>query len=319
MKYYFAPMEGITGPIHRKAFDACFPGVDKYFTAFIAPNQKGKFSAREKRDIDPENNRGIFLVPQIMTNDAGDFTVTALQLESLGYKEVNLNLGCPSRTVVSKYRGSGFLAIPDKLERFLDDVFTDRDKKMPDMRISIKTRIGKDDPDEFERLMEIYNRYPLEELIVHPRTQQDFYQGRPDMKAFGYAAEKGKSPVCYNGDILTVGDLNRFTSAYPQIDKVMIGRGFLRDPGLILRLQNKEAPGKELLLKFHDKVYEGYKEEMPGPKPVLFKMKELWAYMGQIFADAKKPLKRIRKAEKLEAYEAAVKELFEKYEMTVEA
>ena len=99
----------------------------------------------------------------------------------------------------------------------------------------------------------------------------------------------------------------------------MIGRGFLRDPGLILRLQNKEAPGKELLLKFHDKVYEGYQEEMPGPKPVLFKMKELWAYMGQIFADAKKPLKRIRKAEKLEAYEAAVKELFEEYEMTVEA
>ena len=157
----------------------------------------------------------------------------------------------------------------------------------------------------------------MEELIVHPRTQQDFYQGRPDMKAFGYAAEKGKSPVCYNGDILTVGDLNRFTSAYPQIDKVMIGRGFLRDPGLILRLQNKEAPGKELLLKFHDKVYEGYKEEMAGPKSGAFKMKELWAlYWDRFLQDAKSLSSSIRKAEKLEAYEAAVKELFEEYEMT---
>lgn len=310
MDYYFAPMEGITGPIYRNAFQAFFPGIHKYFTAFIAPNQKGKFSAREKKDIAPENNRGIHLVPQIMTNDGQDFIFTACQLAGLGYKEVNLNLGCPSKTVVSKYRGSGFLAKPDMLERFLEEIFKGRDRQMPDVKISIKTRIGRDGPEEFVRLLNIYNQYPLEELIIHPRTQRDFYQGTPRMEVFRYAEERANSTVCYNGDILTVQDVCMFARDFPEVTKIMIGRGFLRDPGLLFQLQGKRKPGKEVLRAFHDEIYKGYLEEMPGAKPVLFKMKELWAYMGQIFPDGKKPLKQIRKAEKLEAYEAGVEALF---------
>lgn len=310
MDYYFAPMEGITGPVYRNAFQTYYPGICKYFTAFIAPNQKGKFSAREKKDIAPENNKGLYLVPQIMTNDAQDFIVTAYQLAQLGYHEVNLNLGCPSKTVVSKYRGSGFLAKPDMLAGFLEEIFKGRDRQIPGLKISIKTRIGKDEPEEFVRLLHIYNQYPLEELIIHPRTQIDFYQGIPRMEVFRYAKENAKSSLCYNGDILTVQDVRQFSCNFPEIEKIMIGRGFLRDPELILELQGKERPGKEILRKFHDRIYKEYLEEMPGPKPVLFKMKELWAYMGQNFPDGKKSLKQIKKAERLEVYEDGVESLF---------
>lgn len=310
MDYYFAPMEGITGPIYRNAFQTYYPGIRKYFTAFIAPNQKGKFSAREKKDIAPENNKGLYLVPQIMTNDAQDFIVTAHQLSQLGYCEVNLNLGCPSKTVVSKYRGSGFLAKPDMLDGFLEEIFKVRDRQLPDLKISIKTRIGRDEPEEFVRLLNIYNQYPLEELIIHPRTQRDFYQGVPRMEVFRYAKENAKSSLCYNGDIQNIQDVRQFSCNFPEIEKIMIGRGFLRDPGLIFELMEKERPGKETLRKFHDRIYEEYREEMPGPKPVLFKMKELWTYMGQIFPDRKKALKRIKKAERLEIYEDAVDALF---------
>ena len=167
MKIYLAPLEGITGWIFRSAVHECFGGFDKYFVPFIKPNQMGHFSAREKKDILPDHNRGMYTVPQILTNRAEDFLRTAKKLEEYGYSEVNLNLGCPSKTVVTKGRGSGFLAYPEQLERFLDEIF---DKC--GIRISVKTRLGMDDPREFERLLTIYIRYPMEELIIHPRVQR---------------------------------------------------------------------------------------------------------------------------------------------------
>ena len=196
MKIYLAPLEGITGWIFRSAVHECFGGFDKYFVPFIKPNQMGHFSAREKKDILPDHNRGMYTVPQILTNRAEDFLRTAKKLEEYGYSEVNLNLGCPSKTVVTKGRGSGFLAYPEQLERFLDEIF---DKC--EIRISVKTRLGMDDPREFERLLEIYNRYPMEELIIHPRVQKEFYKSTPDLGAFAAAADSSRSPVCYNGDI----------------------------------------------------------------------------------------------------------------------
>ena len=174
MKIYLAPLEGITGWIFRSAVHECFGGFDKYFVPFIKPNQMGHFSAREKKDILPDHNLGMYTVPQILTNRAEDFLRTAKKLEEYGYSEVNLNLGCPSRTVVTKGRGSGFLAYPEQLERFLDEIF-DKCK----IRISVKTRLGMDDPREFEYLLEIYNRYPMEELIIHPRVQREFYKNTP--------------------------------------------------------------------------------------------------------------------------------------------
>ena len=305
MKIYLAPLEGITGHIYRTALKECFDGFDKYFIPFISPNQKGHFSTREKKDVLPENNRGVLAVPQILTNQAEDFIETAKKLAEYGYEEVNLNLGCPSRTVVTKGRGAGFLEEPDRLDRFLDEIFKKREWK-----ISVKTRIGMSEPEEFEDLLKIYNRYPLEELIVHPRVQQQFYKGHPDLDAFADAVKECKHTLCYNGDIFTTEDMEKLKKRFPEASCIMLGRGILRNPELIEIMESGEKKiDAKKLRAFHDQIYQDYQEVSCGDKNVLFKMKELWCYLGTLFPDKEKQLKKIRKAEKLDRYEAVVEEL----------
>lgn len=305
MKLYLAPLEGITGFIYRRALYERFGGFDKYFIPFISPNQKGHFSTREKKDIMPEHNDGMYAVPQILTNNAEDFLSTAEKLEELGYKEVNLNLGCPSRTVVTKGRGAGFLAYPEKLERFFDEIF-----KKCRIDVSVKTRIGMDEPEEFERLLNIYNRYPLKELIIHPRVQQDYYKNVPRMDVFTEAAEKSVHPLCYNGDINSPADFTRFQNRFPYTKSVMMGRGVLQDPSLARQIRGGAPAGKEELRKFHDQIYRAYCEEMSGDRTVLYKMKELWCYLGPLLPEYNKYVKKIRKCEKCRVYEGIVDEFF---------
>ena len=250
MKIYLAPLEGITGWIFRSAVHECFGGFDKYFVPFIRPNQMGHLSAREKKDILPDHNTGMRTVPQILTNRADDFLRTAEKLKDYGYEEVNLNLGCPSKTVVTKGRGAGFLADPDSLDRFLGEIFD----KCP-IRISLKTRLGMEDASEFVTLMEIYNKYPMEELIIHPRAQKDFYKNTPDLEAFARAADSSRSPVCYNGDIFSVEDYERFTKRFSGIDRIMTGRGVLKDPSLARRLRGGRGADKAELRRFHDLLH----------------------------------------------------------------
>lgn len=315
-KYYLAPLEGITTHIFRNAYHRYYYPMDKYFTPFLVPHSKKGFSAKEKREILPENNEGLYLVPQIMSNHADECLKTIGKLRVYGYKEVNLNMGCPSKTVVSKGRGSGFLAFPDELDRFLDEVFEGIGNT--DVKISVKTRLGRDEPEEFVRILKIYNQYPLEELIIHPRVQKDFYKNMPDYKMFAYGAENSKSPVCYNGDIFSVEKYEKIQHSFPDVQLFMLGRGILENPDLLgqirrgEQLQKEDADGyidKVKLRQFHDRLYEDYRALGMGDKNVLFKMKEIWCYLGKSFLGHEKVLKRIRKAERLEKYEAAVEEL----------
>ncbi len=305
MNFYFAPMEGLTGYIYRNAHKAFFNNVDKYFSPFIVANQSDRFKTKELRDVLPENNEGIVLIPQLLTNNAKDFIHTAKKIKQMGYNEVNLNLGCPSGTVVSKNRGSGFLSKPEELDLFLEEIFSEAVTK-----ISVKTRIGKDQPEEFYHLIEIFNKYPMEELIIHPRTQKDYYKNTPNLKVFKEALSLSKNPVCYNGDIFKVEDYKEFTEDFSGVQTVMLGRGLLANPGLISHITNNTKLEKKLLKDFHDKVYEDYKKILSGDKNVLFRMKELWFYMIQIFSDNAKYAKRIRKSERLYDYDAAVFGLF---------
>lgn len=309
MKLYLAPLEGITGWIFRDAVNRCFGGFDKYFVPFIRPNQMGHLSAREKKDILPEHNQNMYTIPQILTNRADDFVRTANKLKEYGYSEVNLNLGCPSRTVVTKGRGSGFLAYPDKLDVFLGEIF-----ESCDMKISIKTRLGMEDPEEFRRLIEIYNKYPVCELIIHPRVQKDFYRNMPDREMFGEVLPKSRSSVCYNGDIFTPEDYQNFIKDFPGVQCVMTGRGVLADPALGRRIRGGGDANKEELRRFHDMLYRGYCEEMSGDRTILYKMKELWTYLAPAFTNSKKYAKKIKKAEKCVVYESVINELFEKEE-----
>lgn len=310
MKYYFAPMEGITGYIYRNAYEKFFHNIDKYFTPFIIPNQSRSLKTKELIDVLPENNKNINIVPQILTNDAEDFINTAKKLQELGYNEVNINLGCPSSTVVSKGRGAGFLAKQVELDRFLDQIF-----KMDNIKISIKTRIGKDTPDEFYDLLEIYNRYPCEELIIHPRTQKDYYGNKPNMKMFEEAINNSTSSLCYNGDIFTKKGYESLINDYPEIDTVMLGRGILANPGLMDEIRYNKSMNKEVLKKFHDEIYNEYYNIFDIDNGTLFKMKELWSYMIYIFSDGKEYLKEIRRSTSLEQYKEVVERLFEEQDI----
>lgn len=310
MRLYLAPLEGITGWIYRSAVYECFGGFDKYFVPFIRPNQMGHFSAREKKDILPAHNAGMRTVPQILTNQAGDFLRTAAKLKEYGYEEVNLNLGCPSKTVVTKRRGAGFLAEPEWLEAFLDEIFG----KCP-IKISVKTRLGMEEPGEFTRLLKIYNKYPMEELIIHPRVQKDFYKNTPRLEMFETALKESRNPLCYNGDINSVSDADRLQERFLQTDAIMMGRGVLADPSLARQIKGGRRADKEELRRFHDLLYSGYCEEMSGDRTILYKMKELWFYLADIFTDSKKYAKKIKKAEKCAVYEKIVEEMFRECEL----
>ena len=193
MKIYLAPLEGITNYVYRKALFECFDGFDKYFIPFIRAKQNLNLSGREKKDLLPENNEGMYAVPQILTKKAEDFIRTVELLSEYGYQEVNLNLGCPSKTVVTKGCGAGFLDRPEELERFLDEIFA-----KCNIQISVKTRLGMEDASEFPELMKLYNKFPMKELIIHPRVQKDFYKNTPNLEMFAEAFAMSTNPVCYN-------------------------------------------------------------------------------------------------------------------------
>ena len=311
MNLYFAPMEGLTGYVYRNAHRACFGGVDKYFTPFLSPNQNHKFTAKEEKDVLPEHNQGIPLVPQILTNRAEDFIWAAGEMKARGYREVNLNLGCPSGTVVSKYKGAGFLARQEALNRFLDQIFQE-----VDLEISIKTRIGIAAPEEFPELMEIFNRYPIRELIVHPRLRTDFYKNTPDRESFGYAVKESRASLCYNGDIFTEEAFRSAASRFPSVERVMLGRGLLANPALAERIRGiEEAPlTASRLAAFHRALYEGYRLAIPEERNVLFKMKEMWTYLICMFPEADRYGKKIKKAKSAGEYEAAVAALLRERE-----
>jgi tRNA-dihydrouridine synthase len=314
MKYYLAPMEGITEYIYRNSYEKFFGNVDKYFTPFIVPNESRSLKTKELVDVLPENNKGMNIVPQILTNDAEGFINTSRKLQQLGYSEVNLNLGCPAKTVVSKNRGSGFLAKREELDSFLDEIF-----KMDDMKISIKTRIGKENPEEFYELIKIYNKYPLEELIIHPRTQKDFYGNKPNLCVFRDALSLSNNPVCYNGDIFTINDYNKLVADFPEVNTVMLGRGILANTGLINVIKNNINTSKNILKDFHDEILNRYIEVFPEDIYAINRMKELFGYMIYIFSDNKEYAKKVRSAQKLSDYTEAVQSLFTEQEIIKEA
>lgn len=305
MKLYLAPLEGITNYVYRRALFACFDGFDKYFIPFIRAKQNLNLSGREKKDLLPENNEGMYAVPQILTRKADDFIRTAELLGEYGYKEVNLNLGCPSKTVVTKGCGAGFLERPEELERFLDTVF-----EKCDIRISVKTRLGMENASEFSELMKIYNKFPMEELIIHPRVQKDFYKNTPNLEVFAEGLAESKNTVCYNGDIFSAEDHHRICERFSDLNAVMTGRGTLADPALAREIRGGARLTRDEFRKFHDLVYHSYRAEVSGDRNVLFKMKELWFYMAPLFTNNKKYIKKIKKSEKCTVYESAVAELF---------
>lgn len=298
MKYYLAPLEGITTFVYRNAVNKFFGGIDKFYTPFFSPQTKRHKNSYAIRGIMPENNPGMKLIPQILTEDAKDYLLFERDMLSYGYDELNINTGCPSGTVVSKGRGAGFLQYPDKLESFLDEVF-DKAKT----KISIKTRLGMYDPEEFIKLLEIFNKYPLEELIIHLRVGKEMYKGEVHKEYFDYAIKNSRNPVVYNGDVTGIEDIKDLPEG---TDCVMLGRGMITDPSLARVLDGGEKMNRSEAAAFLQYLKDEYLRLDPDENHNLFKLKEVWSYMQANYPEKKKELKGILKAKRLEEYQVYV-------------
>ncbi|MGM9566011.1 tRNA dihydrouridine synthase [Evtepia sp.] len=311
MTVSFAPLEGITGWVYRSAHFSMFPGVDSYYTPFWAPTVDSPLAGRGLSDMLPEHNQGVPVIPQLLTNQAEAFLPAARMLQDFGYREVNLNLGCPSGTVVSKKKGSGFLSLPEQMADFFDRIFS----ADLTIKISVKTRVGVSSPEEWPALLDLYNRYPIHELTIHPRVRSDFYREPVRMDTFSYAVEHTNLPLCYNGDLNDPQDCRDFARVFPTVGHVMLGRGLVANPALVRELKGGPALNKQELQVFHDRLVEGYRETLSGDRPVLGKMKELWFYLSALFQEPEKPLKAMRKAKTLSDYTFAVDALFRDHDL----
>ncbi len=306
MYIYAAPMEGLTDHVFRNLHHRCFPGVDKYFMPFFSPVSDGRFTPRSLRDLEPQVNEGVPVVPQLLTRQLEDFLWAARALGDMGYTEINLNLGCPSGTVVGKGKGSGLLSDLVGLERLLEGIFA---PGLP-LRISVKTRLGRYDAEEFPRLLELFNRYPIFELTVHCRIRDDFYRQPAQPDRFALPLAESKNPVCYNGDLTSLERVQDFTRRYPTTPAVMLGRGLIADPALVRRCQGGTPVEREELREYLTQLYEGYCSDFGSRRNALSRMKEVWFYQLSLFEGAEKYQKDLRKATDPTQYEGIVSRIF---------
>ena len=286
-EYYAAPMEGLTGWRWRQVHAALFGPADRYYTPFLSPNANFEFQTKELQEIAPENNRDLPVVPQILTNRAEYFIWAAKECQSRGYGEVKSDL----------------------LRELLDGIFD----ALPDMKISVKTRIGWDDPAQWPALLDILNDYPIALLIVHPRLRTEFYKGTVHREVFAWTQENTRLPLCYNGDLFTPADV----AAAPALP-LMLGRGLQRDPSLLRRLRGGERATAAELQAYHDALCAAYRRDYSGDTPVLHRMRELWSYLSGSFRDTDAFLRAVRKARTLSAYDQAARAFFAQAQLSEE-
>ncbi len=293
MNLYFAPMEGITTYTYRNTHAELFGMCDEYYTPFLVPTDNERISRKTLRDIVPEHNTAS-IIPQVLCNSAKAFLEFTEKIKEFGFREVNLNLGCPSGTVVKKKRGSGSLKDPDALDKFLYQIFS-----VADIEISIKTRAGFYSHNEFDKILEIYNQYPIKELIIHPRVREEYYNGIPNMKTFDKAYYGTNLRLCYNGNVITFEEHQAIIKKYPDLNSVMIGRGAVKNPAIFREIRSGEPLKTEELLVFSKLLEERYLKVLGTEIYTLHKLKEIWLYMMWNFPEEKKIVKAVKKSNRL--------------------
>lgn len=307
---YLAPVQGITDRIYRNLFPLYFKGVDVAIAPFISSSKKMKPVNNLLREFYPDKNTGIPTIPQIMSSDPDDFTMLANTLYDIGYSSVNWNLGCPFPMVMKKGRGAGMLCYPAKIESFLEKTMSAIKPKL-----SIKLRIGLKYPDEVLELIPIFNQYPLEELIIHPRTGVQMYKGEVDLDMFEQCLNLSKHRVVYNGDIDSFEKYKMLSLRFGSIKRWMIGRGLIGNPFLAEKIKfDTEKPYDEkskIMRAFHDHLFAEYLKILSGPAHITNKMKEIWTYMSDFFENGEKIRKKINKTHHRDNYVDVVNKVFD--------
>lgn len=308
MRYVCAPMEGVTGYVFRNAYHQVFEDFDEYITPFLSPTTDCAISPKEIKEICREHNQGMNIVPQIITSRASLFIETAKVLQEYGYQEVNLNLGCPSPTVVSKKKGAGVLQDIEHVKELLDGIA----EGCP-LPFSVKTRVGFTDDADFEELLNVYKAYPLTELVIHPRTRKDFYTGPIHENCVELAFQKLQVPIVYNGDVFAYTDCEKRIQQFPGLDGIMLGRGIAKNPFLLEECKKQkttaDAEYRKRLLEFMEALLDGYASILQDDATILFRLKEFWSYLGNSFEDIDKQLKKLRKTTKVSEYKVLVSDV----------
>ena len=283
-------MEGITDRVYRRLHRAVFGGADRYGMPFWSPGAEHRVTPRVLRELAPAENAGVPVLPQVLTRSAEDFRWAARVLADLGYDEVNLNAGCPSGTVTAKGKGAALLGDPAALRRLLDGIFAD-----PPLPVSVKTRLGVRDPEEFPALLALYNDYPLASLTVHARVLEDQYRRPARPSWFGAALAASRCPVCINGDLKTAADCAAAAARYPAAAAAMVGRGMLADPAMLRRVRGGPGADRQELRRFSDGLLDGYTAAFGGPHNAMLRMKGHWRYLILRFDGAEKAAKALRR------------------------
>jgi tRNA-dihydrouridine synthase len=296
---------------YRRAFARHFGGLDAEVAPFISTVRAERIAPKLLRDILPENQSPLPLIPQLIGNCAEDFIRMAEAIYALGYEEINWNLGCPHKPIRKKRRGAGLLPFPDSVDAFLEKVCEESPCK-----ISVKVRLGVASPEELFRLIPVLNHHPLTEVIIHSRTAEQMYTGQVDLDAFEQAAADLRHPVCYNGDIRDPAFFRKIRKRFPSIKRFMIGRGILENP-ILPHLLKADVAGNpfpdplevlQRLVNFHGELLEAYEARMAGDRPVLGKMKEFWSYQHHALSNGRLMFKKLKKAERLASYRVVVEE-----------
>ena len=308
MNYYAAPMEGLTDRIWRQVHQKWFGAADapmRYYAPFLSPPENRVLIPKKMAELAPEANAGTVVIPQLLARD-GELAAWMIgEVRKLGYTEVNLNFGCPSGTVTAKGKGAGMLRDPARLDAFLDAVFS-----AVEGPVSVKTRIGVQKPEEFAALLDIYNRYPICELTIHPRVMKQLYRGQADRAAFAAALPECRMPVCYNGDVTTPEELHALEAEFPQLSGIMVGRGLIADPALFRRARGGAPASREELRGYCDDLYHGYTEAFGAASCAVSRMKAHWFYLIHRFEGADPLEKPLRKAREGWEYETVVNQIF---------
>ena len=308
MNYYVAPMEGLTDRVWRQAHQKWFGWAGapaKYDAPFLSPPENRVLIQKKMAELAPEANPGAPVVPQLLAKDGALAAWMVGQLRQLGYAEVNLNFGCPSGTVTAKGKGSGMLRDLDKLDAFLAALFAEAEGPL-----TVKTRLGVEKPEEFAAVLEVYNRYPIAELTIHPRVMRQQYRGIADREAFAKALPECRMPVCYNGDLTTVEQLRALEADFPTVQSLMVGRGIIADPALFRQALGGPAATKEELRGYLDDLYQGYTALFGSAGCAISRMKGHWFYLIHRFEGSERLEKQLRKLREPWEYETVVNQIF---------
>ena len=300
-----SPLQGFTDFRFRNAFHHYFGGIDTFYAPYIRLNGKLKIKQSYQNDLQLDNNNTLEVIPQVITNDADEFLYVVKYIQSLGYKELNWNLGCPYPMVTKSGMGSGLICNPDKINEVLHKAHNETD-----VLVSMKMRMGYENAQEILDVFPVLDTYPLKNIAIHARIGKQLYKGPVDLDAFEKCISSTKHKLYYNGDITSVAAFKKIQERFPGIDHFMIGRGLIADPFLPSMIKNNttEYPVNrwQIFSEFHDTIYQQYDEYLSGPTPIKMKMLGFWEFFSESFSNPKKTYKAINKASNPKKYKDAV-------------